>query len=393
MVTGFAAASTAALALYGSIDRLGNQQLALDRANLQVQRSTNAVEQAQADLTAAITEFGAASPEAAAAAEKLSMAQEKLAIDTANVENRQNNLNQAYVELAITVVPTLITATDGLIKLWGNLGPAAEKVKGVMGGLNESLSTHKAAWVGVGAGMGAIMSVMAAFNAKSEEERAMFSLLTGALVALAAAQWIWNTAKAFGLGLTGIGLALVGTAAAAAGATYLLSSQYGAPIGDQSGAAGAIQGGGGAGTQYILGEDGSTQGISNNRYTDQPLTRQLYDDQIGTLWAGAEGSSAANLAQDLYGNSYVLELGKWKKIPQMAEGGIVKATPGGVPVILGEGGYDERVTPLKRGRSAAAAGGGTVINVYLQAPVYSQEVPRLVAQAVRDELAAQQRRN
>lgn len=46
-------------------------------------------------------------------------------------------------------------------------------------------------------------------------------------------------------------------------------------------------------------------------------------------------------------------------IPQLAAGGIVKHRPGGVLALLGEGGHDERVTPLD-GRHGGA---GTVINL------------------------------
>ena len=44
-------------------------------------------------------------------------------------------------------------------------------------------------------------------------------------------------------------------------------------------------------------------------------------------------------------------------IPGLADGGIVPATPGGRLYRLGEGGDDEAVIPLSRGRGLAASGG------------------------------------
>jgi hypothetical protein len=48
----------------------------------------------------------------------------------------------------------------------------------------------------------------------------------------------------------------------------------------------------------------------------------------------------------------------------MADGGIVKASPGGTRAIIGEGKYDEAVIPLKKGMSM-----GQTINVYVQGSI------------------------
>jgi hypothetical protein len=48
-------------------------------------------------------------------------------------------------------------------------------------------------------------------------------------------------------------------------------------------------------------------------------------------------------------------------IPQMADGGIVKARPGGTLAIIGEGGRDEAVVPLRNGMSALSGGSPNVI--------------------------------
>jgi hypothetical protein len=49
------------------------------------------------------------------------------------------------------------------------------------------------------------------------------------------------------------------------------------------------------------------------------------------------------------------------KIPKMADGGIVKARPGGTLAIIGEGGRDEAVVPLRNGMPALSGGSPNVI--------------------------------
>ena len=52
-------------------------------------------------------------------------------------------------------------------------------------------------------------------------------------------------------------------------------------------------------------------------------------------------------------------------LPRLAQGGIVQATPGGTPVIVGEGGKDEAVIPLDKlaGIIKNAGGGGRTYNI------------------------------
>lgn len=48
----------------------------------------------------------------------------------------------------------------------------------------------------------------------------------------------------------------------------------------------------------------------------------------------------------------------------LAEGGIVKARPGGIQATIGEGGRDEAVIPLENGQIPGSNSGGVTINVY-----------------------------
>jgi hypothetical protein len=58
---------------------------------------------------------------------------------------------------------------------------------------------------------------------------------------------------------------------------------------------------------------------------------------------------------------------------KLAEGGIVKATPGGVPAIIGEGGRDEAVIPLDDPSTADRLGGGKGTTIIFNGPVLGDE--------------------
>lgn len=80
---------------------------------------------------------------------------------------------------------------------------------------------------------------------------------------------------------------------------------------------------------------------------------------------------------------------------QLAEGGIVKATPGGVQATIGEGGQDEMVIPLDRAKEFGVGGGGgsqTIIN--FNGPVMGDETQaREFAMSVDRELLKLRRNN
>ena len=55
------------------------------------------------------------------------------------------------------------------------------------------------------------------------------------------------------------------------------------------------------------------------------------------------------------------DIGTLPSIPALAQGGVVKASPGGTLALIGEGGRDEAVVPL--GRGGAAAGIGSTVTI------------------------------
>jgi hypothetical protein len=83
----------------------------------------------------------------------------------------------------------------------------------------------------------------------------------------------------------------------------------------------------------------------------------------GFKWGMAVGGPA--LATAFSSLAYASGAAQIAKVAgvQLADGGIVKATPGGVPAIIGEGGKDEAVIPLENGQ-VPGGGGGVTINIH-----------------------------
>jgi phage-related protein len=83
------------------------------------------------------------------------------------------------------------------------------------------------------------------------------------------------------------------------------------------------------------------------------------------------------------------------RLPRLAEGGVIKATPGGIAAVIGEGGRSERIEPLDkdglsvRDRAIIAqlsGNGGATINVYPSAGMNERELAELVSRRLAFEL-------
>jgi phage-related protein len=83
------------------------------------------------------------------------------------------------------------------------------------------------------------------------------------------------------------------------------------------------------------------------------------------------------------------------RLARLAEGGVVKATPGGIAAVIGEGGRAERIEPLDkdglsvRDRAIIAqlsGNGGATINVYPSAGMNERELAELVSRRLAFEL-------
>ena len=157
VVTGFSGIATAGFSLYNAYDRVSDMTLQVDKANLAAERSANALEDvtrrqttagleledAQAALNVAIETYGVDSDEARDAQEKLKTKLEEynavsadaaIAQDTYNLKveaakQTQDNFNEAIIQSAIQIVPTVVTLVDSAGKVW----TAFDKIGGVDG--------------------------------------------------------------------------------------------------------------------------------------------------------------------------------------------------------------------------------------------------------------------
>ena len=153
VVTGFSGVATSAFALYNAYDRVQDMQVSVDRANLTVKTSLNAVEDAQTRLNAAIEKYGADSPQAQAASEDLKLAQERYEVAVERAQMMQGNLNETMVQSALTVIPTVITAITSLTKAKEGID-AVTKALGILKGAEgiEGVSGALSVLSGSGAG-------------------------------------------------------------------------------------------------------------------------------------------------------------------------------------------------------------------------------------------------
>jgi hypothetical protein len=302
LALGFSQTATSAFALYQSFDNIEKRQYAVEKANLAVDKSEVSLKKAQDEYNAALDEYGPTSAEAEAAAIKLQIATD--ANDLANERARlsQNSLNDSMTMAGLTIIPSVISGIDGMFKMWKNF--QGLDVIGRLQGITTSLGSNKTALVSWGAGLAAIGFIFAAFTTKSEDTRIMLSLLAGGLIAVAAAQWIWNAAAAFGIGLTGVGLALVAVAVGAAALVYGLSATYG------SSTSGEVA----ASTQSNVSAINSGVASRNAEATStvepmgQATSTTMFRDKDGNArsreWLSANPSMIRYPLMDIDGNSY-----------------------------------------------------------------------------------------
>lgn len=180
MVQSFSNVATAAFNLYNSYDRIHDSEVALDRANVTMKASLNALEDSQKKLNVAIAKYGEDSPQATEAAKDLALAQDRLKVATERAELAQNNINSTMMTAALQTIPTLTTMVGGLEKLLGDggLSGALSKVGGHLteaigglGGLNLS-SIAAAGGVALGAAaIGACAVSLGQWVTESEEAR------------------------------------------------------------------------------------------------------------------------------------------------------------------------------------------------------------------------------
>jgi hypothetical protein len=135
MALAFNNVATSGFALYNAIDRVQDMQVQVDRANLAVKTSLNAVEDAQRRYNTQVEKYGAASENAQAAAKDLQLAQERYQVATERADMMQGNLNEAMIQSAITIIPSLITMITSVSTLTDNWGKVSKLASGALEGI------------------------------------------------------------------------------------------------------------------------------------------------------------------------------------------------------------------------------------------------------------------
>jgi hypothetical protein len=180
--------ATSGLALYGAVDRIQTVQVALDRANLMVKTSANAVEDAQRKYNATVEKFGVDSQEATLASGDLKLAQERYEVACSRAELAQGNVNQAMMSAVVTVIPSMIRMLTSLGKIWGDLPSMIHKVSERISGVGISAST---ALVGVAALVGAFIIFNTVLDALPASIRGIVAPIMAAAAAIVIATVAW----------------------------------------------------------------------------------------------------------------------------------------------------------------------------------------------------------
>jgi iron-sulfur cluster repair protein YtfE (RIC family)/NACalpha-BTF3-like transcription factor len=176
VTVGFSGMATSAFALYLNIDRLEKAQYMVEKANLAVQRATESADQAQKSYNAAVEKYGTDSEQVKDAADKLRIANDAVALATERARIVQNDFGQAITTMALSIIPTMITAVASATKviegLGGNLATIGPQI---LSCLTNPITLAIGAIAVIGVGIYAWVSSMNAAAAEAKEFNDMLS--------------------------------------------------------------------------------------------------------------------------------------------------------------------------------------------------------------------------
>ena len=187
--------ATAGAGLYMSFERVENAQVMVDRANLMLHRSTEALEKAQTAYNDAVAKYGPNSTQAKEALDKLNIAEEAHQVALERADMSQRNYNNTIAFSVMTVIPSLITAFASIT----TIGPGVTGAIGAISGAMDFLAANPI--VLVIAGIAAlIVGLIWAYNNCAPFREAINeigSVLSGAFSAAVKAvgivvTWLWN---------------------------------------------------------------------------------------------------------------------------------------------------------------------------------------------------------
>jgi hypothetical protein len=259
LTVGLSGVATAAFSLYNAFDRVSDMQLQVDRANLQVKSSADAVEDAKRRLNAAYASGD--EEKVTAATNDLRLAQERNQLATERAQQVQDNMNEAMFSSALQVIPTTITMVDSLSRAWKNFPDMTGVLKALGSNVSDVGNKATLAAIGVTSFVGGFTlgyTVISQFgDALGPVGRALM-VVVPAIIAAAAAVWMLQE------GLTlGVATAALIASGVAVGAMVANLQGYGSVIGLASG--GVTQGP----TYALIGEAGPEIVMPLDRYEAQ----------------------------------------------------------------------------------------------------------------------------
>lgn len=399
-----------AYVLYDSYDGVQSAQTASERAALKLSKANEAVEKAQSAYNEAVAKYGADSPQAIQASIDLAQANDAASIASQNADMAAGNLDDAWVSFALGGVSStlgLISGAGGLVETLGGLsnvhfpklGGAIKGIGSIFSSLGSMMMANPVMLI-----LAAIAAIALIIITNWDAVKPFFEWLWNALVGIF--QWAWGIIDEFVIQPLLAAWNLI-----KAGAEFM----YNVLVAVWNGIVGALQWAWGLIDQYVIqpilkgwGMVSSFAAEMKQKLTD--IWNGIYNTILGIWnWIDQNIVSPIKTAWDTIGKAAgdmkkVLE-DVWNGIKSMidrvvaeimkiigpfidaakwvidnvggvldtvggavgdvvggigdffglSEGGVVRATPGGVPAILAEGGEDEYVIPASKiGRFAKA---------------------------------------
>lgn len=180
--------------LFMSVERVENAQVMVDRANLNVQRSTAALEKAQDAYNLTLQKYGVDSPQAQDAADKLTIATEAHRVSVERADMASRSMSTTMLTSALTVIPSLISIV-------GAVSSADEIWTGIQWALNAAMDANPISIIII-AIAGLVALIIVAYtqcepfrNIINAIGNALYSVFKPAIDAISAAlTWLWNNA-------------------------------------------------------------------------------------------------------------------------------------------------------------------------------------------------------
>jgi len=187
--------ATSAFGYYNMIDNVLDRQVSVDRANLQVKKSLQGVDDAQEAYNKTVEKFGINSDQAKDAQTRLNLATETYQVNCERADMLQGNLNETIMRSALQAIPTTITAISSIAMITTNWTAATQGVSSALLFLQANPLVLVA--VGVAALVAGLIYLYTTCEPVRNALNTIGSVLGGAVMAavngvIQAVTWLWN---------------------------------------------------------------------------------------------------------------------------------------------------------------------------------------------------------